>query len=87
MLENAQQLNLCVRFGEGDARKIRLPESSLDCVVLFGNSFDYFESQEDDLAVLTSILRILKSEGSIVMDIVNGDWMRPRPIDKSIIYQ
>lgn len=74
--KRAQQLNLCVRFSEGDARKIRLPESSLDCVVMFGNSFGYFESQEDDIAVLNSILRVLKSNGHIVMDIVNGEWMR-----------
>jgi len=74
--KRAQQLRLCVRFLEGDARKIRLPESSFDCVVLFGNSFGYFESQEDDVAVLKSILRVLKSQGNIVMDIVNGEWMR-----------
>lgn len=74
--KRAQQLDLCVRFAEGDARKIRLPDSSLDCVVLFGNSFGYFESQEDDLSVLNSVLRVLKSKGNIVMDIVNGEWMR-----------
>ncbi|MCD6056056.1 MAG: ddlA1 [Gammaproteobacteria bacterium] len=74
--KRAQQLNLVVKFAEGDARRIRLPESSLDCVVLFGNSFGYFESQEDDLAVLNSILRVLKTEGHLVMDIVNGEWMR-----------
>lgn len=74
--KRAQQLQLNVRFSEGDARKIRLPESSLDCVVLFGNSFGYFESKSDDIAVLNSVLRVLKSEGRIVMDIVNGEWMR-----------
>ena len=74
--KRAQQLNLCVKFSEGDARKIRLPEASLDCVLLLGNSFGYFECQEDDLLVLNSILRVLKSQGNIVMDIVNGQWMR-----------
>ncbi len=74
--KRAQQLNLTVQFSEGDARKIRLPDSTLDCVVMFGNSFGYFESQEDDLAVLKEIQRVLKSQGNIVMDIVNGDWMR-----------
>ncbi len=74
--KRAQQLGFRIRFSEGDARKIRLPELSLDCVVLFGNSFGYFESQEDDLAVLHSVSRVLKSEGKLVMDIVNGEWMR-----------
>lgn len=74
--KRAQQLNQYVRFLQGDARKIRLPDASMDCVVLFGNSFGYFESQEDDAAVLHSVLRVLKSQGHIVMDIVNGEWMR-----------
>lgn len=74
--KRAQQLKYSVRFSEGDARNIRLAESSLDCVVLFGNSFGYFEHQEEDVAVLNSILRALKSEGRLVMDIVNGEWMR-----------
>lgn len=74
--KRAQQLGLSIRLGEGDARKIRLPESSQDCVVLFGNSFGYFDSQEDDVAVLTSIKRVLKSEAMLVMDLVHGDWMR-----------
>ena len=74
--KRAQQHHYSLRFSEGDARKIRLPESTLDCVVLFGNSFGYFESQEDDVAVLNSISRVLKSQGRIVLDIVNGAWMR-----------
>ena len=72
----AQKLGYAIKFSEGDARKIRLPESSCDCVTLFGNSFGYFESQEDDINVLNSILRILKCSGKIIMDLVNGTWMR-----------
>jgi D-alanine-D-alanine ligase len=72
----ATKLGYHIKFSEGDARKIRLPESSLDCVVLFGNSFGYFESQEDDIAVLNSIIKALKTNGKLAMDIVNGAWMR-----------
>lgn len=74
--KRAQQLGFSVRFSEGDARKVRLAENSLDCVVMFGNSFGYFEKLEDDLAVLNSILRVLKSNGKLAMDIVNGEWMQ-----------
>lgn len=72
----AQQLNLSIRFREGDARKIRLPESTLDCVVIFGNSFGYFESEKEDVTVISSALRALKSEATLAMDIVDGEWMR-----------
>ena len=65
-----------INLMEGDARKIRVKESSLDCVMVMGNSFGYFEKQEDDKAVLNSIKRALKSHGILVLDIVNGDWMK-----------
>lgn len=74
--KRAKQFGLNVRFSEGDARKIRLPESSLDCVVLFGNSFGYFEHQEDDVHVLESIKQVLKPQAKLVLDIVDGSWMR-----------
>lgn len=74
--KRAQQEHLSVQFSEGDARKIRLSESTLDCVYLMGNSFGYFEREEDDAAVLRAIQRVLKSEGKIFLDITDGAWMR-----------
>ncbi len=81
--KRAAHHKLAIKFSEGDARKIRYPESSLDCVVLFGNSFGYFESQEDDFAVLNAIKYVLKDNGSIVMDIVNGEWMRQNYVPRT----
>src|SRR3989344_1270723 len=72
----AQQLGHAIRFSEGDARKVRVPESNLDAVIMMGNSFGYFDSQEDDLCVLNCFKRILKSSGKLALDIVDGDWMR-----------
>ncbi len=67
---------LNVTFHEGDARRFRLPESSFHCVTLMGNSFGYFEREEDDLAVLRSVMRVLRGTGTLVLDITDGDWMR-----------
>ncbi len=72
----ARQANVQVAFREGDARRLRLPHASLDCVTLFGNSFGYFEREEDDRAVLQSVMRILSPQGMVAMDIVDGEWMR-----------
>ncbi|MCD6034429.1 MAG: D-alanine--D-alanine ligase [Rickettsiales bacterium] len=74
--KRAQQQQLNVNFSEGDARRIRFTESSLDVVYLMGNSFGYFEREEDDAAVLEAIKRVLKSEGKIALDITDGEWMR-----------
>jgi D-alanine-D-alanine ligase len=67
---------LDVRFKEGDARKFSVPESSFDCVLIMGNSFGYFDREEDDLDVLGSVKRALRSNGKLVLDLMDGDWMR-----------
>ena len=74
--KRARTMALNVSFHEGDARKIRLPEGSMHTVFLFGNSFGYFEAEDDDLMVLEAIKRILVSEGTLAMDLVDGEWMR-----------
>ncbi|GAA4651447.1 methyltransferase domain-containing protein [Kistimonas scapharcae] len=74
--KRASNLKLPVAFSEGDARKIRLGKNSQDAIYLMGNSFGYFEREEDDIAVLESIKRTLKSRGKLALDITNGAWMR-----------
>jgi len=73
--KRARKRALKVSFSEGDARKFRITESSKDCVIIMGNSFGYFEREEDDLQVLESVKRALISEGQLVLDIVDGVWM------------
>ncbi|MEJ2122236.1 MAG: methyltransferase domain-containing protein [Alphaproteobacteria bacterium] len=67
---------LKVQFHEGDARRFRVREASFDCVVLMGNSFGYFEREEDDAAVLEAVKRALRSRGSLALDLADGEWMR-----------
>lgn len=72
----ASKSQLSVAFREGDARKFRYPRGSADCVAMFGNSFGYFERTEDDERVLGTIKRTLKQGGTLVVDLVDGEWMR-----------
>lgn len=65
-----------VSFREGDARKLRFPDSFFDFVYLGGNSFGYFESLEDDVAVLSELCRILKPDGQLLIDFTDGDFLR-----------
>ncbi|MDA0782829.1 MAG: methyltransferase domain-containing protein [Rickettsiales bacterium] len=74
--KRALNMNLPIQFSEGDARKFRLGDNSQDVVYLMGNSFGYFEREEDDCEVLESIKKTLVSEGRIALDITNGSWMR-----------
>jgi len=73
--KRASQLNFKVNFSEGDARRLRIAENSLDTVLLMGNSFGYFERNEDDICVIKEVKRILRDHGSLVLDIVDGEWM------------
>lgn len=72
----AKAARLSVAFHEGDARRFRLPADSFHCVAILGNSFGYFEREEDDRAVLEAVKRVLRSGGTLAMDLVDGDWMR-----------
>ena len=74
--KRAKQAGLNAAFHEGDARKFRLPESSFDCACLMGNSFGYFDREEDDVVVLEAVKRVLRSNGTIALDLTDGDWTR-----------
>jgi len=73
--KRAQSEGLQVLFKEGDARNPRLPESSVDCVAIMGNSFGYFSNKQDDEKVLTAVGKILRPSGQLVLDITDGGHM------------
>ena len=68
--------NLNVRFREGDARKLPYKADTFDVVMIVGNSFGYFETTKDDMAVLKEVLRVLKPWGRILIDVTDGEYMR-----------
>lgn len=72
----AKDAGLDVAFHEGDARKFRVPESAFACVTVLGNSFGYFEQEDDDLKVLEAVKRALRSQGTLVLDLADGDWLK-----------
>ena len=74
--KRARDEGLAVEFREGDARKFRFRDRQFNCITILGNSFGYFEQKSDDEAVLANISRALTRHGILVMDIVDGAWMR-----------
>ena len=74
--KRAKQRGFQASFHEGDARRFRLGDTEFHCVCILGNSFGYFELPEDDLAVLEAVKRALAPGGSLVMDLMDGEWMR-----------
>ena len=74
--KRAEAASLEVKFHEGDARKIAGAKGPFDCVIVMGNSFGYFDREEDDLAVLSAIKRALCSHGKLVIDLTDGEWIK-----------
>jgi len=71
-----QQEGLKITFKEGDARKLPFPPDTFDAVMILGNSFGYFESNEDDLMILREVFRVLKPEGTFLIDVADGSYLR-----------
>ncbi len=67
---------LTVSFREGDARKLPFRNDSFEAVIIAGNSFGYFESTEDDHRILKEVMRVLKPEGKLLVDLTDGNYMR-----------
>jgi len=74
--KQARKENLIANFREGDARKIPYSPDSFDNVLILGNSFGYFESKEDDLRVLKGVLRIIKPNGKVLIDVSDGNFIK-----------
>ncbi|MGH8584487.1 MAG: methyltransferase domain-containing protein, partial [Gammaproteobacteria bacterium] len=72
----AKKLGLEVSFREGDARKFKVPEGSFDVAVVMGNSFGYFDVEEADAKVLEAVKTALRSGGTLVLDLTDGEWMQ-----------
>ena len=68
--------HLSVRFTLGDVRAAPYAAECFDYVVILGNSFGYFERREDDLACLIEVLRVLKPGGRLLLDLIDGDYLR-----------
>ena len=73
--KRARNEGLAVNFHEGDARKFRPPNTPFHCIFLLGNSFGYFEHKTDDEALLKNVARLLVSNGFVILDLVDGEWM------------
>ena len=74
--KRSSSLGLKTSFHEGDVRKFRMRQKGFDLATLMGNSFGYFDSQDDDLTVLENVRSLLRPGGFLVIDITDGEWMR-----------
>jgi D-alanine-D-alanine ligase len=72
-----------VVFTVGDCREIPYPDNHFDLVLVLGNSFGYFASDDGDKIVLDEIKRVLAPAGRVVLDITDGGYMRENFAERS----
>ncbi len=74
--KDSEKRALGVKFREGDARKLPYRTDTFDAVMILGNSFGYFESEDEDLKVLKEVLRVLKPWGKVLLDVADGEYLK-----------
>jgi D-alanine-D-alanine ligase len=72
----AAMAGLQVTFHEGDARTIPIASETFHAVLVLGNSFGYFETLNDDEAMLRDIRRVLSPGGTLLLDISDGHYLK-----------
>lgn len=72
----ARGAGVVARFVESDARESQLSGERFDCVAILGNSFGYFDRPEDDALLLRRARGFLGANGHLVLELVDGDWLR-----------
>ncbi|KAG0238986.1 hypothetical protein BGW41_008002 [Actinomortierella wolfii] len=65
-----------ISFTIGDCRSIPHPDESFALVLIMGNSFGYFASDNADKKVLQEVARVLQPGGVVVLDATDGAYMR-----------
>ncbi|MDV9189684.1 class I SAM-dependent methyltransferase [Streptomyces sp. SR27] len=64
-----------VDFVQADMRNLEaLPSGSFDAVVSLHTSFGFFDTDEENLAVLAQIRQVLAPGGKLLIDVMNRDW-------------
>ncbi|KAF9437758.1 hypothetical protein BGZ76_011215 [Entomortierella beljakovae] len=72
----ASLANHRVQFSLGDCRSTPFSDKQLDLVLMMGNSFGYFANDQEDIEVLNEVKRILKPGGVVLLDLLDGPYIR-----------
>ena len=70
----AEQAGIDLPLVNSDMRTIPF-EGQFDAVISMFTSFGYFESEVDNLQVLTEISKALKPGGRVLIDLINREWV------------
>jgi SAM-dependent methyltransferase len=73
--DEARKAELAIRFSGFDMRYIRL-DCQFDLIVQLFSSFGYFETDEEDKAVIRNVSKMLLDSGWYVLDLINPVYLK-----------
>jgi len=76
-------VSLAGRLTRGDFRWLPFLAESFDCVLMLFSSFGYFDDATNE-AVLAEIQRVLRSGGTLVLDLMNAERIRRTLVPSSV---
>ena len=69
----SKQENIKVEFKKGDMRSLPYSNCSFDLILWFWTSFSHLLNQKDQLKFLNEQYRVLKNNGTLLIDVVDGE--------------
>lgn len=74
--QRAEREQVRVGFLKADMRRLEpVGGSTFDAVISLYTSFGFFPGTDGDQLVLAEIARVLRPSGTLVLDIINRDWL------------
>jgi len=73
--QEAKERGMTLECVRADARDTGLPSESYDAVIIMGNSLGYGEEKEWDVHILREARRLLRGNGHLLVDVVDGSRM------------
>lgn len=75
-MARAAEHNCPIEFIQVDARDTGLPANHFDHVIIMGNSLGYLPDPDADRQILAEVYRVLRPQGWIMIDVVDGAEVR-----------
>ena len=85
LLEQAQSVHDAKRLVRGDMRSLPFSTGCFDALVMFFTSFGYFEDEQEDIAVLGEIARVLAPEGETTGGGYIIDFLNPAHVRENLV--
>lgn len=73
--QRSNSAGLSINFEQRDIR-LGIPQNFYDGITILGNSFGYFDEEDDEFKLINTIAEALRPEGKLVMDFLDAEGVK-----------